>query len=138
IPSPSSAPRALALMSRGRVLVVDDEPLMLAAVRRMLAPEHDVTATESAREAAALVATGLRFDLILCDLMMQEMTGMELYAQLLARAPEQGARMTFRTGGVYPARAREFVESLPARRLHLVHKPFDGDELRRLVRERIA
>ena len=52
-------------------------------------------------EALALVLEGKRFDLILCDLMMPVMTGMDLHAELLIVAPDQAARMVFMTGGVF-------------------------------------
>ncbi len=64
---------------RGRILIVDDEPLVANVIRRVLAKEHDVVTAIVAREALAMCAAGEKFDLILCDLMMPVMTGMELY-----------------------------------------------------------
>src|SRR5262249_31119297 len=63
---------------RGRVLVVDDEPLIGSGLRMALA-EHDVVTTTNPAEALAWIHDGRRFDVILCDLMMPVMSGMDLY-----------------------------------------------------------
>lgn len=126
---------SLRALRRGRILVVDDEPLMLASLRRLLAPEHDVTATASAREALRLVDGGARFDLILCDLMMPDMDGVDLHARLIVQAPELAERMLFLTGGAFSLRARRFLDAVQNRRLP---KPFDGAELKRLIRDRLG
>lgn len=79
----------------------------------------------------AVVARGERFDVILCDLMMPRMTGMELHAQLAALAPRQAERMVLLTGGAFTAAASEFLPRVPNAR---VDKPFDLVSLRALVR----
>src|SRR5262249_46159454 len=67
---------------RGRVLVIDDEESLGQAIRRYLGQEHDVEAVTSARVALDLLAGGARYDVILCDLMMPQITGMELHATI--------------------------------------------------------
>jgi DNA-binding NtrC family response regulator len=124
-------PRPPATGRRGRVLVVDDEPGIGSAVRRLLSREHEVIVLTSAREARDRIAKGERFDAIVCDLMMPEMTGMDLHAELVATAPEQAERMILLTGGAYTDRAAEFLRSVPNAR---VEKPFDPDALREVVR----
>jgi PAS domain S-box-containing protein len=116
---------------RGRVLVVDDEPAICAAIRRLLAPEHDVVAAERAREALDLVVAGERFDAILCDVMMADMTGMELHGRLSAAAPSQAERMILLTGGAFTPGATEFLQRVPNARLE---KPFDPASVLALVR----
>ena len=69
---PTSGPRAA-------VLVVDDEPAMGRALQRTLREHLDVVALTSAREAHALIAGGERFEVILSDVMMPEMSGMDLH-----------------------------------------------------------
>jgi CheY-like chemotaxis protein len=118
---------------RGRVLVVDDDPLVSSALRRTLAREHDVEVVVSSRKALdMLVAPEGIYDVILCDLMMPEMTGMELHAQLEMAAPEQARRMVFVTGGAYTPAAQSFLERVSNPRLE---KPFEPDKLRERVRE---
>jgi PAS domain S-box-containing protein len=119
--------------TRQRILVIDDEPAIGAAVRRML-PEHDVHAVKSAKEALERLASGERYSAVLCDLIMPGMTGMDLFLELAAKAPEVSRRMGFLTGGAFTPAARNFLEGLPGR---FLHKPFDAPSLRRFV-ERLA
>jgi PAS domain S-box-containing protein len=115
---------------RGRILVVDDEELVLRSVRRILSQEHDVLAMISATDALALCAGGEKFDLILCDLMMPDMTGMDLHRELMLVAPEQADRMIFITGGAFTEKARAFLSETPKEH---IDKPFYSANLRALV-----
>jgi signal transduction histidine kinase len=132
---PSQPAAAMPSKRRGRVLVVDDEPMIGGAVRRMLVGEHDVEVVSSAREALRLVGNGERFDAILCDLMMPELTGMDFHERLCVAAPEQVSGVIFMTGGAFTARAREFLDSCQSPHLE---KPFKAATLRTLVRERVV
>jgi len=120
---------------RGRVLVVDDEESLGQAIRRFLAIDHEVDAVTNGRDAFDLIAKGERFDLVLCDLMMPQMTGMELHDAVLRVDPAQAQRMVFLTGGAFTQSARDFMESVPNRR---IEKPFDLKMLRNLVNELIG
>lgn len=110
-----------------RILVVDDEPEICALLREWLAGYTVVTA-KSGREALALIALGERFDLIVCDLMMGDLTGMDVHARLAGG--EDAPRFLFTTGGTYTERATRFVESLDVEPLH---KPVGREELLRAV-----
>ena len=114
----------------GRVLVVDDEPLVGRAVARMLAPLHDVVTCTSARAALHLLERDTRFDVLLCDLMMPGMTGMQLHAELTARDPALARRMVFLTGGAFTDAGREFLDRVENGR---VEKPFERGALREAV-----
>jgi len=115
---------------KGRVLVVDDEPMILAAVQRMLA-EHEVVAVTTAREAIERVFDGEHFDAVVCDVMMPELTGMDLHAEFERLSPDLAARVVFMSGGVFSAAARSFLEAVPNAR---VEKPFDAATIREAVR----
>ena len=128
-PAPAAAP-APAPARRARVLVVDDDEMVARSLRRMIGPEHHVVVASSARAGAEACARE-RFDVILCDLMMPEMTGMDLHAELARVAPEQAARMVFMTGGAFTPDARSFLERVPNERLE---KPFDVEALRAIIR----
>jgi signal transduction histidine kinase len=127
-PSMRAAPR------RARVLVVDDESMVVSVVARFLGDDHEIVPALAARQALELISRGPRFDVILCDLMMPHMTGMELHAKLLRSHPEQAKRMVFITAGAFTPRARVFLDSVPNPRLE---KPFDPQSLRALI-ERVA
>jgi PAS domain S-box-containing protein len=110
-----------------RVLVVDDEALLCRMVRRMLHARFEVTLALDAREALSrLDADPAGFDVILCDLMMPEMTGMDLYDAVVSRHPDCAKRFVFMTGGAFTPRATEFLAKLSA---PLLEKPFDARSL---------
>ncbi len=115
----------------GRLLVVDDEAMILGALRRSLGADYNVTCVGDGRRALERIKAGERFDVILCDLMMPELTGMDLHAELERIAPDQAGRMVFVSGGAFTPRAREFLERVPNAR---VEKPIDFQNLRVLLR----
>jgi signal transduction histidine kinase len=115
---------------RARVLVVDDEPAMGRALQRALRDHLDVLALTSATEALALISKGERFEVILSDVMMPEVSGMELYHSLQRIAPEQAQRMIFVTGGAFTAAAREFLDRVPNPR---IEKPVEATNLLAMV-----
>jgi len=129
VPAPAleSAPAA----RRARILVIDDEAGLCAAVERILESEHDVVTLQSAGEASALLRRGEAFDLILCDLMMPEMTGMDLYAELVQSQPDLAAKMTFMTGGAFTENTSRFLAQHPGK---VIDKPFTRSILRERVR----
>ena len=121
--------------SRGRILIVDDEPIVSVSLRQLLSKEWDVIAVTSAREALAHIESGEQFGAILCDLLMPQMDGPELYDELRTIAPQQADKMVFITGGAFTIRARDFLERVPNPH---VSKPFDVEALRTLLRDRMA
>ncbi|MHB8417403.1 MAG: two-component system sensor histidine kinase NtrB [Myxococcales bacterium] len=129
------AEAAAAAGRRGRVLVVDDEEAVGKSVRRLLSPEHEVAVTTSAREALARLSAGERFDVILCDLMMPDLSGADFYEALQRLAPEQAGRMIFMTGGAFSERSRQLLASTASAR---IDKPFDFDRLRALIDEKLS
>jgi C4-dicarboxylate-specific signal transduction histidine kinase/ActR/RegA family two-component response regulator len=130
-PEPSRGPADRLEGRRGRVLVVDDEPAIAQSLQRLLSADHEVKARTSAREALGLIENGEHFDAIVCDLIMPNMTGMELHTELTRIAPDQARRLIVLTGGAFTPRATQFLDSVPNARLE---KPFDPDTLRRTVR----
>ncbi|QSQ21817.1 response regulator [Pyxidicoccus parkwayensis] len=141
VPLPDSLSSTAALgesaePERGRVLVVDDDALVSGAIRRTLSRENDVEVLVSAKQALAqLTAPELRYDVILCDLMMPEMTGMDLFDALKRQAPRVAERVVFITGGAFTPSARTFLDQVENPR---VEKPFDPEALRKLIRTEVA
>jgi len=112
-----------------RVLMIDDEAAVGRATRLLLAPEHDVVAVTRAKDALDRLLAGEHYDVILCDLMMPEMTGIEFYEQLTRLAPHYTRRIVFLTGGAFTPHANEFLERVGS---HL-EKPFTERALRRAI-----
>ena len=115
---------------RARVLVVDDEPRIGSAIARILDPAHEVTSVYTARDAILRLERGERYDVILCDILMPQMSGYDLYRSLEQIAPETLGRIIFMTGGPFSTRGAGFLDSVPNARLE---KPFSPEALRTLV-----
>jgi CheY-like chemotaxis protein len=108
------------------VLIIDDEPLLATSLKRLLAKDHDVEVITSSKNALTRLQEDCAFDMVLCDLMMPDLTGDELYAEVRAFAPQQAARFVFVTGGAFTRQAREFLERVPNPWLD---KPVDARKL---------
>ena len=122
-------------LPRARILVVDDEPLVGSVLQRLLGRRHEILVVTRAAEAIVLLDAGARFDMILCDLLMPDLTGMELHEKLSLAYPDQARRTVFMTGGAYTERARAFA----ARRVHrILSKPVDVGELEGVLGELFA
>jgi len=112
-----------------RIALVDDDPTMLGILTRLVRP-HPVTATERPTVLLDLIRQGVRFDVIVSDLMMPEMTGAVLYREVCAIDPAQGARMIIVTGGAMTSDTLDFIQSTDR---PVVAKPFDRTVLRALI-----
>ena len=116
---------------RASVLVVDDEPALGSSIRRALR-HHDVTAVLTAKDALALLAAGRTFDVVLSDLMMPGMSGMQLYEAIGRLHPEMARKVVFLTGGAFTPEANAFLDRVDNQR---IDKPFDSEVLRKLVQK---
>jgi CheY-like chemotaxis protein len=125
----TSTPRESTPARRAAILIVDDEVSLGQVLRRRLR-DHDVTAVTSAREALDLLAHDAHFDVILSDLMMPEMSGMQLYDEILRSRPDIVDRVVFMTGGAFTGGAPEFLEQVPNEGLE---KPFSESALRAAI-----
>lgn len=120
-------------IDRRRLLIVDDESNLVVALTALLDGDYEVRAATSALEAAASVRAGARYDVILCDLMMNGMDGAEFHATLTRLAPELASRIVFMTGGAFTPDARAFLDRVPN---PCLSKPIDLASLQRVLRER--
>jgi CheY-like chemotaxis protein len=121
--------------ARGRVLVVDDEVFIVQLLERMLGREHDVTTTTSPTEALEWVREGKRFDVILADVMMPGLNGLELHQAIADIEAAQAARMIFVTAGTFTA---TFDHALRATNCLVLLKPVGIQLIRSVVRERVG
>ena len=112
------------------MLVVDDEPALAAMIRRILAHECQVDIAVDGSEGLERLERPDAYDIVLCDLMMPAMTGMDLFAEVARRHPGLERRFIFMTGGAFTPRATEFLATVKNRRLE---KPFDTAVLKAAV-----
>jgi CheY-like chemotaxis protein len=102
---------------------------------RVLGRTYDVLALSSVEEALDHIAAGERFDLVLCDILLPKLTGMEFHERAFVIAPELAERTVFMTGGAFMPRAEAFLNQPGIRHLE---KPFSSiDGLRAAVREHL-
>ena len=116
------------------VLIVDDEPGIARPLCELLSDEFAVRTTSSPREAFASILSGAWYDVILCDVMMPEMTGVDFHERLHAVNPPLAARIVFMTGGVDDEHLQAVLDSLPNL---VLEKPVDMEDLRELIRRRL-
>jgi CheY-like chemotaxis protein len=117
-----------------RVLVVDDEPLVAESLRLVLSNEFSVATTTDPLQALAWVSEGESFDVILCDVMMPIMNGVELRNRIEQVDADQAARVVFVTGGILLPSVRTLLEQVPNA---WIEKPIDIEGLRELIRRRV-
>jgi len=108
-----------------RILVVDDEPLIVSSLVVALSRSAEVLGETSAERARDLLETGA-FDAIVCDVMMPTLTGVDLHQHVIDKNPTLAHKFVFMTGGTYTARARDYLEKVPNPRLT---KPFEMQDL---------
>jgi PAS domain S-box-containing protein len=116
---------------RLRVLLIDDETALGTSLRRCISRYWNASFVNDGRQALELLRHDCGYDVIVCDLMMPEVTGMDIYEELVQSKPDMSKRMLFMTGGAFTERARAFLESVPNR---FLEKPFDLAQLESAVR----
>jgi two-component system cell cycle sensor histidine kinase/response regulator CckA len=131
--TPSAGPPARTA-ARASILVVDDDRAVGVALCRVLR-DHDVSAVTEAKRGLEMLAAGQEFDMIISDLMMPEMSGMDFYDELTRRFPTAAERVVFVSGGTFTPSVQAFLGRVPNARLG---KPFDARTLRELVELAVA
>ncbi|MFP2911938.1 ATP-binding protein, partial [Pyxidicoccus sp. 3LFB2] len=127
----ASASQTARAAPRGRVLVVDDEPAVGRVLQRILR-EHQVEVANSGRQALELLEHGPEPDAVLCDVMMPDLTGRDVYEAVRRGHSGLEGRFIFVSGGAFTTGAREFLASIPN---ILLEKPFDEGRVRHVVDE---
>ncbi len=124
----SSMPR----VAGGRVMVIDDEPAVISVIERAL-PLHKIVSFSGAEAALAeLRQSPQPFPLILCDLMMPQLTGEEFLRTLRSELPAQAERVVLMTGGAVTVSSQLFLSSPGVRS---IAKPFSVRALRQIIEE---
>lgn len=119
---------------RPRVIIVDDEPIMCDLTAALLGEQYEAATFTDSRAALASMLSG-SFDVVLCDLMMPGLSGMDLFERLESERPDLAQRVVFMTGGAFTERARTFLAKT---RRPQVRKPFRRDELTDVIESQLA
>ncbi len=100
---------------RRRVLLVDDEPAILRAYRRLLSNTYEVVTASCGAESIAVLSSDDAFDAILCDIMMTGGDAIDLVDEVRRSHPHLLDRIIFLTAGGQSPRARQIHERFPGR-----------------------
>ena len=115
-----------------RILVVDDEPHICRALDRLLTNKgHQVDTISSPLKALEMLRDN-RYDLILLDLRMPDMSGIELYERIGIISPSLQRKVICVTGDVVSSQNETFLHETG---IPCVAKPFGINELMRQVRQ---
>jgi PAS domain S-box-containing protein len=131
-PPPAPEPATPRTDRRGRILVIDDEIRFARSLRWLLEPEHEVTVTSRGEEALGWLNRGDVFDVILCDLQMPELSGIDLHARISESLPDHADRMIFVSGGAVTPEAQSFVSTVKNK---VLDKPVPPETLRAVIAE---
>jgi len=123
-------PRSIRALRKRRLLIVDDDVLVARTLARQLSG-HQVEVVLSGQAALdRLASSGNAFDLVLCDLMMPDLTGMDVFEVVEAKYPHLAERFVFVSGGGVTERSRRFLEQHAER---VLPKPIDSHQLCELL-----
>ncbi len=120
--------------ARGRILVVDDEEGICRALTRMFR-RHEVVAARSGNDAMQMIHANADFDVILCDMMMPGISGMDVHVWLGKHWPHLAERLIFITGGAFTPQTNMYLKSIDTL---CIEKPFESAELIKIVSDRIS
>jgi CheY-like chemotaxis protein len=112
-----------------KILIVDDEPLVRRTLARVLS-DHELTVVADGNEALVALRENADIALILCDMLMPDMTGMELYVAASKVRDDLQERFVFVTGGTLTTEVQTFVATVDNA---VLRKPFTVATLRDIV-----
>lgn len=124
-PGPASVESAL--HGPSTVLLVDDEPSVLKLLERCVGSHMKVITAGGGREAIEALKTEPEIELVCCDIMMPEVSGVEVFHWIEQNRADLLPNVLMITGGVFTDAARRFIaESQP----ELLNKPFSVRDVR--------
>jgi two-component system NtrC family sensor kinase len=132
--TPTPPPAVSRAERRARVLVIDDELKIGEVIVAMLSTRHDVVAVQDAQRAFDLLDGGQTFDVVLCDLMMPNIGGPEVF-EAFTRWPGMLPALVFMTGGAFNDEAAAFLKRAGR---PVLDKPFTASELEAVIDARVS
>ena len=113
-----AAPNALAHAGGGsRLLVVDDEPMILDLIVDLFHDQEVQVDTAANGNEACRKIKQKAYDVVLTDVRMPQMNGLELYSQILGMRPEMQGRVIFMTGDLIDEEISGFISKVEAVRI---------------------
>ena len=120
-------------MTKKRILLVDDELMILYTLQHILKDVYDVTLAHSGQKAIDLINKQQHpYDLIISDVSMPDVNGVNLYLYIQKHHPGLEKRVIFMTGGPTSVYLDDFFVNTKA--VCLV-KPFEFDALRKVIKD---
>jgi len=118
--------------SPGRsILLVDDDELVLASTSAMIQSlGHEVITASGGEEALQMLKAGLQVDMVLLDVNMPGLTGIDTLPQILEIGPEMTVILT---SGFFDKASSNLAAAHS--NVHLVSKPFEISEIRKIIAE---
>ena len=111
-PRRDSRPLSEVPTERVRILIVDDDAMVLSALRRRLQRRYEAVTVLGGEEALARLDEDPRFEAIICDLTMPEVDGKSFYERIVRDHPRLADRIVFMSGGAFTPRLRKFAASV--------------------------
>src|SRR4030042_5561661 len=122
--------------TRGKVLIVDDEPSIRSILARILSNKGHQAQTVSNGKAALAMLHEKDYDLLVADIKMSGVSGMDLYQTLKKKNPDMADRTVFITGDTMTEETNEFLASsgrpylakpfTPMEFLEIIEKALEG------------
>ncbi len=114
---------------RHRVLIADDDPLLARALKRALRESFDVQVAQGGKGALEFLEKE-KYDVVLCDLSMPDVSGEEVFQWAKEMCPDQLSSFVFMTGGAFSDATSNFLDAVSN---PVVDKPFDLRDLREVL-----
>jgi signal transduction histidine kinase len=128
-PQKVSTSRLLKSERPGKILVIDDDKSIGTTMQKILTP-HQITICLSGEKGLEVLSRHEKFDVIICDVMMPGMTGIDFYNEVLKRYPDEANKLFFLTGGAFTPETQAFLANFSDR---VIEKPFDSVVLQSIV-----
>ena len=113
-----------------KILFIDDERGILRGYRRRFARAHDVAIADSGEAALRVLGERTDFDLVVCDLSMPDVNGMDVFNWVRSHAPALAERFVFATGGATQRDLERFLHGVTN---EVLEKPFELQTIQDLI-----
>lgn len=134
-PASAFGARSAVATGRGRVLIIDDEPMVAGSLARLLRRSHEVETRDDPAQALRLVLEDQAWDVVLCDVMMPGLDGAQLYQRAVAAHPALRDSFAFITGGAFTPQT---IELLQTTHRPVFPKPVPIAELEAFIARRVS